>query len=70
LERFPSIDDYAHEENWVRAIELSEDEFAESHQYIGPLLCIWWNRIDANTAETIEKWSVLMEIKTKFNGMK
>jgi len=63
LERFVFIEGYAHTGNWDRAVELSTVSYKVSKDYVGPLLCKLWNRIDLNTASSDEKTAALDQIQ-------
>jgi hypothetical protein len=65
LELFLFIEGYAHTGDWGRALELSKQEFIQSPNFAGPLLCKLWGRILASTGESKEKELALLEIRTK-----
>lgn len=52
VERFVFIEGYAHTGDWERAIDLSEASYRISKNYVGPLLCRLWERIEAETDES------------------
>jgi hypothetical protein len=51
VERFVFIEGYAHVGDWEQAIELSKVSYRVSKDYVGPLLCRLWERIQAETTE-------------------
>ncbi|MCI0553359.1 MAG: hypothetical protein L0287_20620, partial [Anaerolineae bacterium] len=68
------IEGYAHTGEWARAVELSKASYRVSKDFVGPLLCRLWERIetettaspesDALTGETVSKRSeALAEIR-------
>jgi len=64
-ERFVFIEGYAHAGEWDRALEYSKVSYKVSKEYVGPLLCKLWNRIEADTAESPERSDAL----NQFQGM-
>jgi hypothetical protein len=52
LERFVFIEGYAHTGDWERAVELSRVSYRVSREYVGPLLCRLWERVEAETVES------------------
>lgn len=63
VERFVFIEGYAHAGDWVRAVELSKTSYRVSKDYVGPLLCKLWKRIEAETVESPEKSDALNQIQ-------
>jgi hypothetical protein len=51
VERFVFIEGYAHVGDWDRAVGLSRESYRVSKNYVGPLLCRLWERIETETAE-------------------
>jgi hypothetical protein len=49
VERFVFIEGYAHVGEWDRALRLSKESYQVSKDYVGPLLCQLWQRIEAET---------------------
>ena len=49
VERFVFIEGYAHMGDWQRAVELSKVSYRVSKDYVGPLLCRLWERIETET---------------------
>ncbi len=66
LERFVFIEGYAHQGDWDRAVELSMESYRVSRQYMGPLLCRLWNRIDRETSISDKKDEIINQIETLF----
>ena len=52
IERFVFIEGYAHTGDWEKAMEYSKMAYRVSKEYVGPLLCQLWERIEAETAES------------------
>ena len=63
LERFVFIEGYAHAGEWDRAVELSHVSYKVSKEYVGPLLCKLWRRIDADTTSSAEKTAAVDQIQ-------
>jgi hypothetical protein len=63
VERFVFIEGYAHMGYWERAIELSKVSYRVSKDYVGPLLCRLWERIEAETDEGVARSASLGEIR-------
>jgi len=55
VERFVFIEGYAHAGDWDRAIEHSKLSYKVSKDYVGPLLCQLWKRVEAETEESPER---------------
>jgi len=66
LERFVFVEGYAHTGQWQKAIEYSQVSYKVSKNYVGPLLCRLWERIDRETTVSSEKDNTVMEAKTLF----
>lgn len=66
VERFVFIEGYAHLGDWVRAINLSRESYRVSKEYIGPLLCQLWKRIEAGTTQSPERDETLIEVRNMF----
>ncbi len=49
IERFVFIEGYAHVGDWEQAIKLSREAYRVSKDYVGPLLCRLWQRIETET---------------------
>ena len=63
IERFVFIEGYAHTGDWDRAIKLSRESYRVSKDYVGPLLCRLWERIETETGESLERNAALAEIQ-------
>ncbi|HAV78106.1 MAG TPA: hypothetical protein DCX53_12220, partial [Anaerolineae bacterium] len=55
VERFVFIEGYTHTGDWKRALQLSRESYRVSKEYVGPLLCQLWKRIEAETAQSLER---------------
>ena len=54
VERFVFIEGYAHMGDWDRALKLSKESYKVSKDYVGPLLCRLWERIETETTVGLE----------------
>ena len=63
VERFVFIEGYAHVGNWDRAVELSQVSYKVSKDYVGPLLCQLWKRIETETVTSAERSAALDNIQ-------
>ena len=66
LERFVFIEGYAHVGDWKKAVELSNTSYKISKDYVGPLLCRLWVRIERETQNSQEQRSALDDVRRKF----
>jgi hypothetical protein len=66
VERFVFIEGYAHVGDWKRAIQLSKESYRVSKDYVGPLLCQLWERIETETDATLERAEALSEARGTF----
>jgi hypothetical protein len=66
IERFVFIEGYAHVGEWDRAIELSTVSYKVSKEFVGPVLCRLWARIEAETASGEERGAALSKVKSMF----
>jgi len=64
VERFVYIEGYAHAGEWEKARQLSMISYRVSREYVGPLLCTLWDRIEAGTAATGKEKSNIKEMRT------
>ncbi|MBN1305253.1 MAG: hypothetical protein JXA13_12525 [Anaerolineales bacterium] len=55
VERFVFIEGYAHVGRWDQAWDLSLKSYRISKEYVGPLLCKLWQRIDATVPDSNSK---------------
>ena len=67
VERFVFIEGYAHDGQWDKAMELSMVSYKVSKDYVGPLLCKLWDRIERDVPEGPEKMPALTEIRIKLS---
>lgn len=65
-ERFPFIEGYAHVGNWDQAYELTVQSQSVT-PLMAPLLCRLWQRIDASTAESLEKDTTIASVNSQLN---
>lgn len=66
VERFVFIEGYAHVGGWKKAVELSVESYKVSKNYVGPLLCKLWDRIERETKNTSERASALLQAAENF----
>ncbi len=66
VERFVFIEGYAHSGEWKKAVELSVASYKVSKNYVGPLLCKLWDRIERETENTSERESALLQSAENF----
>ncbi|HUE99799.1 MAG TPA: hypothetical protein VMN99_11125 [Anaerolineales bacterium] len=66
VERFVFIEGYAHMGDWERALKLSRESYRVSKDYVGPLLCRLWERIETETTGDLPsgRSEALSEIKS------
>jgi len=63
VERFVFIEGFAHVGDWQRAVELSKVSYRVSKDYVGPLLCQLWERIEMESTGGLERSEALVEIQ-------
>jgi len=63
VERFVFIEGHAHVDDWERAVELSRISYRVSKDYVAPLLCKLWSRIEAETTESPGRSDALRQIQ-------
>jgi hypothetical protein len=66
VERFVYIEGYAHTGDWQKAVEYSSASYKVSKNYVGPLLCKLWDRIERETAASAEQKSALTDVRDGF----
>lgn len=66
VERFVFIEGYAHTGDWERSTRLSRESYRVSKEYVGPLLCRLWERIETETTGGLDRDDALSEIKSIF----
>lgn len=64
VERFVFIEGYAHTADWDRALRLTREAYRISKEYVGPLLCNLWERIEIETTGGPERTDALRELKS------
>lgn len=62
IERFVFIEGYAHTGDWDRALKLSRESYRVSKEYVGPLLCQLWERIETETSGGLERSEALVQV--------
>ena len=66
IERFVFVEGYAHVGDWEKAFDYSQVSFKVSKNYVGPLLCRLWERIDRDVSTSPEKDDFVTKTKTLF----
>ncbi len=66
VERFVFIEGYAHQADWKKAVELSKETHRISKEYLAPLLCRLWERIERETEFSAERASALGTVRNEF----
>jgi len=66
LERFVFVEGYAHVGEWEKAQKYAQVSYKVSKNYVGPLLCRLWERIDREVPESSEKDEFVIQAKTAF----
>jgi hypothetical protein len=66
VERFVFIEAYAHVDEWERAVNLSRESYRVSKNYVGPLLCRLWQRVEFETMQDMSEArnEALLEVKS------
>jgi hypothetical protein len=64
VERFVFIEGYAHTGDWDAALKISRDAYRVSKDYVGPLLCQLWQRIETETTGSVEQTQALSEVES------
>ncbi len=67
VERFVFIEGFAQENNWNRANDLAHQSYKVSPNYVRPLLCDLFHRMDREIPSSIVKESSLNDLNTKFS---
>jgi hypothetical protein len=67
VEAFVFIEGYAHVGEWQRALQLAQDSQQVSEAEVGPLLCLLWERIEAETTESVDRIETLSKVKSLFS---
>ena len=66
VERFVFIEGYAHAGDWERALKMSRESYKVSKDYVGPLLCQLWKRIETETTGSLEQRNAITEAVNLF----
>ena len=66
LERFVFVEGYAHMGEWQKALKYAQMSYKVSKNYLGPLLCKLWERIDREVPTSPEKEDFVIQGKTLF----
>jgi hypothetical protein len=66
-ERFVFIEGYAHVGDWEKALQYSLQSHRVSPDFVDPMLCKLWGRIEAETSPSAEKEAALAEVRKKFS---
>jgi hypothetical protein len=66
FERFVFIEGYAHAGDWEKAVELSIASYKVSKNFVGPLLCRLWNRIERETEISPEQQGAFDRVQLEF----
>jgi hypothetical protein len=66
VERFVFIEGYAHVGDWDRALKLSKESYKVSKEYVGPLLCRLWQRMETETVDGVGRSEALSEAGNLF----
>jgi hypothetical protein len=61
VERFVFIEGYAHTGDWDRALKLSKESYKVSKEYVAPLLCRLWKRIEREATEGVGRTESISE---------
>jgi hypothetical protein len=69
VERFVFIEGYAHVGDWEQAIKLSRESHQVSKEYVGPLLCRLWARIETETIDSLPegRTEAISEVRSMFS---
>jgi len=66
VERFVFIEGYTHMGDWDRALKLSKESHKVSREFVGPLLCRLWQRIETETTGGLERSDAISEARIMF----
>jgi hypothetical protein len=53
--------------DWERALKLSKESYQVSKDYVRPLLCQLWARIETKTIGGLERTNALSQVKNMFS---
>ncbi|NTU55488.1 MAG: hypothetical protein HGA79_04495 [Anaerolineales bacterium] len=65
-EQLVFIEGYAHAGQWERALDLSEDAYEFSPEFMGRVICQLWERIGAETGESPERSEAFTKVQSMF----
>jgi hypothetical protein len=63
VERFVFIEGYAHVGDWDQAVKLSRESYKVSKEYVGPLLCRLWERIEMESTGSADRSDAFVEVR-------
>jgi hypothetical protein len=66
VERFVFIEGYANTGDWDAALKLSKESYTVSKDYVAPLLCQLWKRIESETVSGAGRDEAISQAKTQF----
>jgi hypothetical protein len=66
VERFVYIEGFAHVNNWEKAVELSQTSYKVSKNFVGPLLCKLWSRIERETESSTQQSTTVSQVRSEF----
>jgi hypothetical protein len=66
VERFVYIEGYAHVNNWEKAVKLSKESYQVSKNYVAPMLCKLWSRIERETESSLEQQTTISQVRSEF----
>lgn len=66
VERFVFIEGYANTGDWDAALKLSRESYKVSKDYVAPLLCRLWRRIETETVSGPGRDAAISQAKTQF----
>jgi hypothetical protein len=66
VERFVFIEGYANTGDWDAALKLSRESYKVSKDYVAPLLCQLWKRIETETVSGPGRDEAISQAKTQF----
>jgi len=55
VERFVFVEGYAHTGDWERALKLSQESYRVSKNFVGPMLCWLWQRVEFETLDAVSE---------------
>jgi hypothetical protein len=67
VERFVFIEGYAHVGDWDKALKLSKESYKVSKEYVGPLLCRLWERIETEITDGPGRSEAISTAKDAFS---